>query len=318
MRMSIGLWGVAGAAVVCAGIVARAADPAVNTGSDEKAALHGPAVHVAAPARQTLVEREFDGRLKRLDIDPAIAALGLLGLPDEQRNAADKVVNERYTMLDALVREHGVEIFTLSQDLKTARESGDRAGARRALAGLAKLARPVLVRGRLSDEIGAALPVERRDEFAAIVEEYSAAAVADRMSRTDEFGENPTRPQAETAEALANMGQEFRGAYERTIKASGGEFDRLLKELDVTPEQEGQIRAKVTDLYLHSKGAPGRLRVAGAFLDSYRVLNAEQRMKLAHIISERSAEERAAQSRTDKQGVKGAGAATGGGPMRAY
>lgn len=242
----------------------------------------------SAPAAATLIERDGDGRIKRLDLDPALAALEMVALDAKTREEVDKVLVARMTVLDRIVRDNFIAIAELGQ----ANQAGDRKAARKLLAELYAKARPYLSRGPLVEELRPVLPAETHAKLSTLVNEYTKACIDDRAGRPGEDGQPQSRVGAVFAENLHVLGQEVRRSYERSVQSGGDEFDRLIKELGLTPEQEGKIRTRVTDAYLKSRGKPTKLEAAKLFLQSYQDLDAEQRQRLIRIINEKRALER--------------------------
>ena len=90
-------------------------------------ALRGPTISTkSSAAKQSIVERDFDGRVKKLDEPPALAALRVLELTPEERAATEKVVSDRAAALDAIVRDNLKLIIelALAQQAKDTQASG--------------------------------------------------------------------------------------------------------------------------------------------------------------------------------------------------
>src|SRR5689334_3113710 len=83
--------------------------------------LRGPALK-DQPAKATLIERDFAGKLKRPDIPVEEAALPLLNLDAESRARVDAALAARAQVLDQIV----VDNLELVVRLHNARQSGDR------------------------------------------------------------------------------------------------------------------------------------------------------------------------------------------------
>ena len=248
-----------------------------DTGGD---ALRGPSV-AERPKDSTLIERDFSGRIKRIEIDPALAALEKLKLTPEQRAAADKIVNERNTILDGIVLDN----VRLIVELAGARQSGDAAGVRKYVGEAMDKLRPLTSRGQLIDELERVLPSAAFAELRRMVNEYRAASIDDRMNAAD-GSPKQGRAQAGAAEFLENFGQEIKRSYERVLGARSKDFDALLKTLSLTPEQDAKVRQIVIDLVQKTSGKPTARQTSKAFMDVYKLLDAEQRKVLIERVAE--------------------------------
>lgn len=254
--------------------------------------LAGPTLAPAAPAKPTLVQRDFAGKLVRLDLPPAEAAANVLDLDPPTRAKVDAILLARAALLDRIVSEN----LQLLARLQGLRESPDKAKAREALQDLVEVSVPLRARGTLASELAGALPAEQAARLRSMTEEYVRAAIAERAAEKS-AGKNLSfreraRAQREAArdETLAMVGQEFRRAYERTIGQRTADFDAILKEFSVTPEQESKIRRIVQDNIVANGGTPTAAQRSNAFWDIYAVLDPTQR---EHLLK-RVAEERAA------------------------
>lgn len=273
--------------------------PAQPDDPADAAALRGPAVTPRASRSKTLVERDFDQRLKRLEEPPVYAAARLLELGPEERIAVNRVLDERRAMFDALVKDHLREVAALAQ----ARQAGDAEGTRTALRELMTAARPILAKGPLVDQVKSVIAKEHGAELDRLVREYAQASIADRRSAPDtdapmmrdDAGEHLRDGEAtireRSVESFTQLGMEIRSSYQRVVQTPARDFDALIKELALTPEQESAARQKVGDLFQKTYGKPTRLQQARVFLDIYHVLDASQRQRLMEIIRERRSEE---------------------------
>ena len=256
-------------------------DQSAPPAASEPGVLAGPKVKTN-DARKSLVEREFGGKLKRLDIDPAQAALGLLELGEEEKAATRTVLVERAAIMDTLVTDNLREVAEMAsafqardtmEGLRLLKELFDKADAWRA-------------RGRLEDELAAKLSEPNATELRRLTKEYLDAALAESAAGPGLNGKPRGRLGALMHERLTNLGHEIRQSYERTIGAGAKDLDALLKRLAVTPEQESVIRAIIQDTYVATYGKPTKSQQTAAFLKIYGALEAEQRKEFAKYIGE--------------------------------
>ena len=239
-------------------------------------ALSGPKVQ--SPNRpKSLVEREFGGRLKRLEADPAQAALVLLELSPEERAATERIFNERAAIMDRIVTENLRLVVEMSQAFQARDEVAGLALA----ADLYRKAGAFVERGRLVDELAAVLNEEQADELRRLTQEYWRAAIEETAQEKGPNGRPRGRQGALAYERLTMLGHEVRLSFERTVTAQGRELEALLKDLGVTPEQESVIRAVVEETYIATFGKPTRAQQVAGFVKVYDVLDAEQRRELA-------------------------------------
>src|SRR5690606_30304765 len=80
---------------------------------------------------------------------------------------------------------------------------------------------------------------------------------------------------------MANIvGGEIRRSYERTIGAAARDFDRLLQDLNVTPEQDAQIRRIVGDSFQRNAGKSTPQERAKVFAEVYKLLDNQQKAEV--------------------------------------
>lgn len=279
-RLLVGILSVVGCALGAPLAIASLDEP----GSDD-GALAGPKVVERERTKASIVEREFDGKLKRLEQHPALVALDKLDLSPEQRAKATEVVISRNTQLDTIVRDNLREII----EAALAKQAGDQAATRAKFGELLKKARPFLDRGTLMSELRPALPIDQYQQLKNAVDEYNAAATKDAMSSPS--GKRQNRLGAALAQGFEGFGLEVKASYERVFADRNKEFEELLQHLDLTPEQESKVRQKVLDLVQKTYGKPTKAQQVRVFLDIYSELTPEQRKKLAQRIGdERQAE----------------------------
>ncbi len=254
------------------------ADPATG---QEPSVLAGPKVKTGE-GRKSLVEREFGGRLRRLDVDPAQATLGLLDLSAEEKAATRTVLEERAAIMDKLVTNNLREVAEMANAFQ-ARQMTE---GLRLLKELFDKAEDWRARGRLEDELAAKLGESNAAELRRMTREYMDAALAESAAEPGLNGKPRGRLGALVHERLTTLGHEIRQSYERTIGAGAKDVEALLKRLAVSPEQESTIRAVIEETYVATYGKPTRAQQTVAFLKIYNALDAEQRKELARYIGE--------------------------------
>lgn len=134
--------------------------------------LAGPSVD--AGAKPTLVKRDFEGNLERLEMRPEAAAADLLTLTPDQRTLVNDVLKRRTADVQRIT-EDNLELFL---KLQTARQGGDRQESMTLMRDFRVVAEPLL-RPSLFNQIRDVLPQDQRAEFARLVDEYIAALAAE-------------------------------------------------------------------------------------------------------------------------------------------
>lgn len=256
--------------------------PAAQPPSDSDA-LRGPTLtkHPDRP-EHSIVERDFNGKLRKLEDNPALVALHRLSLTPEQRAAAEKVVGDRAAALDTIVRDN----LRLLVELAQAMQSGDTQSAGRLQAQAMEKAGPFLKRGPLVNELRPVLPEDTFAELRRMVDEYNALAAEDRMGDPMSGPRPGNKFGAMLAQGFEGFAAEARASYQRVVGQGGKDFENLIKILQLTPEQESAVRRIATDLFQKTYGKPTKRQQLRVFLDIYAELNPDQRRILAEHIGE--------------------------------
>lgn len=251
---------------------------------------------VEAPS---LVERDFDGRLKRLEGLPVEAALDRMNLTDAQRDAARKPLRDRSLAIEKILRDN----LKLVIDAQSAFKPGDDGRGQRALARLYQLAEPVLGGPRPLDLAAAALDDDHARELRRIVGEYTRAAVEDRMAghvdgkKADRFG-------AYVAENAATVFKEIELAAKRVFEAGDRDFQELSRKLELTPEQESRIQAIFIEMATTRNGPPDKMKQLQAILSAYALLTDDQRARLREHMAEEARDAARARRDSSKAGAQ--------------
>jgi len=286
---------------------------------DEDSLLGGPKVADGAGA-PTIVERDFEGKVKRLEVRPEEAAAMRLQLTEEERRAVDRVLAERAASMDAAIVGN-VELLTR---LASARAANDREALRGLMEELrgafGELAQP----GKLVEDISAVLPAEKAEELRAMVRGYYEAVIAeaaqDARRTRDSGGANEAMGEQESggdgsseesdshepmtdnprqrrglwrggragserqllaAESLRVFGQEIRASYDRVIGQATQRLDAMLSQLNLTGEQDSKIRNLITEFGQKTRLNPTAQQKAELFRAVWAQLNSDQRGALA-------------------------------------
>jgi len=277
---------------------AHAQGRSAKPNADAPPALEGPKVNRPAQQTVSLVQREFDGRLKRLEVEPVGAAIAMMHLPADARAAAQKVLIGRKTALDAILRENIPLVLRLDGAFKP----GDNGEGQAALRELFEKAKPIIEKGVLLEQVAAVLPPSNAAELRRLYAEYMGAAVQDRLGsgpadkRNDRLG-------ARIAEGFANFQREVEDSGKRVFEGGDAEFKELATKLELTPEQESKVQGIFLDMYANGNGKPTKSQQAGALLKSLALLTPEQKVKMREIMAQ-EARDSAKRAKEDKQALK--------------
>jgi len=253
--------------------------------------LGGPTVD-AQGDRATLVRRSFTGELERLERHPAEAALDLIDAPEDARPAIDQILAERRRVLDELV----VDRLDLLVKLANGGTQDDR---RQSMRALRDAMAPLVRKGELGDRVRELLPQDLAAEHQRLEREYVRAAVEERVRTLQQEagamgggeqarGQRMLRMRAYAIERLVGLGAEVKGAYERTLVQRGERLDRIIDQLNLTPEQEGNVRRIIqrsneNTLLGENPRKPTERERMSVFLEVAAELTPEQRRQLVRI-----------------------------------
>ncbi len=273
---------------------ARGAEPPLADAADAAAAaqpasdgdaLRGPTLRKQTEETdRSIVQRDFQGRLKKLEENPALAALAKVSLTPEERERVDRVIGERAAAIDTIVRDN----LRLVVEFVTAKQAGESAEASALQSRVLEKAMPFIRRGPLVNELRAALPEEKYSALRGMVDEYHRALTADRAADPLMAGKQKDENKLGSMVAAGAEGfvAEARASFQRIVNGGGQEFEALIKMLALTPQQEGRVRQIATDLFSKTYGMPTKMQQIKVFLDIYAELDVEQRHRLADYIGE--------------------------------
>ncbi len=154
---------------------------------DDPAVLGGPKVGEASVGSPTLIEKDFDGKLKMLEVRSEVAGLKLLKLSDAEKAATDKILQEREAMVAKVLKEN-YSLFLELQNLRQAGlggggEGGDREKAREERRGMMEKMQTFrekakeLLEPPLLDRLSKDLSAVNATELRRLVTEYNSAAM---------------------------------------------------------------------------------------------------------------------------------------------
>lgn len=226
-------WALAALALACGVALGQEGAP------DDGDVLRGPSVVEQAGA--TLVRYGYDGKLERLDMPPAEAALELIALGVETSERIDEILGARAAMIDEVVREQ----FDVLLEAYAASTAGDQAKQSYLFQELMMRLAPIRRAGPLRDQIAEALPPEERSQYLRVLDEYWDAVIADGLRTKEAMGEKAKPIGIVTEEGVRLIFKEIERSIERQIGSDVEEFEELLRVLELRPEQEVRVRGLV-------------------------------------------------------------------------
>lgn len=205
--------------------------------------LRGPAMKTTEPSgpARTLVRRDFEGKLERLETRPEAAAIGVMEFDAATRAALDELTTRRAAEINAALRAN----MPLFLEIQAANQSGDRAGAAPLIRKLVAAA-PGIFSPPLANRYAALMSAQDAATFRAMVDEYNQAVFLEQAleapgaSRPAAGRElNPRR--VESMQTIREMAR----ALNATVTERRERLDAALKAIDASPELGDQIRSIV-------------------------------------------------------------------------
>lgn len=251
--------------------VALAQPETHTTEPPQQDVLSGPKVRETAGER-SLIRRDFQGRVRRLEIPPEEAAIELLRLDEPTKAKTQKILEERSAILDKAVRDN--------IDLLLRLQSADRRVRLDLIREFGESLKELRTRGTLREEVRGVLPKGQATRYDELIDGYWDVVVSDAVQAAQR--ENSTRPAPGRAEVLArevltSLGNEIRRSFERQIGQRAREFEELLGKLGLSPEKDSKIRGMLADHVERTGGKPTPQQRRDLVLRIYGELDREQK-----------------------------------------
>ncbi len=251
--------------------VALAQDAAPQAAQPEVAPLAGPKV----PERKTLVSTDMQGRFRRLENRPEVAALEILEIDPERLDRARNAVERR----NSAVHKHLVDNLALIKQWTDPSRSGDPAAVEKMGRELYDRFDPGHARDPLLESLSKELSADEAAELGRLVDEYWERAV--------DFEQAKNRKQSR-ADAQARLSYELfqrdvRRAYDIGLRPYQQKLEKICAAVDPTPAQREAMRNAMIEYIRASFSAPDpaqRLRLARGI---YEALDEERRVKLLAV-----------------------------------
>lgn len=271
--------GLAGTSLLAQSTPPSSSDPAPLAGP--KVNDRDPSLPAGMDAPASIVERDASGRVGPLEMRPEEAALARLSLSPQETAATQKILAERAVRLDRLVRENFETLLRL-QPILQGGDARAREAAREELRGLFA---PFAELGGLARQLHGVLSPENCEKFSAMLREYWRVVVEDEAGPMGEPAERGVRArEILQRRMLESLGQEVRRTYERIASDGADRLERIIKELELSPEQEARVRGVVLDYAQEAKFNPTPEQKTALFKKLTRELTLEQKGRLIALV----------------------------------
>lgn len=264
-----------GIGLLWAGVVLGA--PAVGRALEQPEALGLAGPSVGSPsASATLVTRGFDGRIRVLEVSPEEAALALLSLRDEERAGAERVLNERATILDRIVFEN----VRMLLDVQAAQATGDARALGSLLVEFQRRLLPLRERGSLRDELAGVLASENLARLDAMVAEYERAIEDEARERAASAGERFRRFEFLARTRLERLGLDVKRSYERGVASRIDDLEGAIASIGLSAESEATVRRLALEFAQKTMLKASEVERSAFARDVYRALKPDERRRL--------------------------------------
>lgn len=235
--------------------------------------LGGPTVPESAA--RTLVHYNARGEFQRLDTLPEIAALDLLQLEPERRQASWSIIESfRSSMIDLLVDQ-----IDLLRDATDAQRDGDNEKVQQLYRDMYDVFNPTHERDPLAGELSELLTAEEQTAFRSHLDEYWTALVAWELRR----GRDVTDQQrAETLQRLVfnNFQQLLARAYQTSLRPYQARLETIYSLTEPTDDQRARLRETLIEFIRETRLTPTPEQRENLVRRIYETLDDEQRIKV--------------------------------------
>jgi len=234
--------------------------------------LAGPTVKETKEER-SLIRRNFEGRIQRLETLPDEAAVELLSLDEAVKARVRAVLDDYNKTLDRLVTGN-LDLLVKFTNTTGRRERFEL--VREAKTAFADLES----KGSLKERVAKELPKEQAERYETLVKGYWEVLIDDAVQQTaresKDREKSAGRGEIVIREGFLAFGQEVKRSYERQISAKTKELEAFLKKLDLSTEKETKIRNMFVDFEERTKGVSRPEQRRELATRVFRELNKEQ------------------------------------------
>lgn len=234
------------------------------------AVLGGPAV--AEPSKRvTLLDRDFNGMVRRPESTPEEMALSLLDLPAEVQKKTKSIFERRAAVIDSFVAEN----LDLLNKLGTSsgRKLEQFALGMEAFQKLEKL----WSGGPLWEQVKAALPQGPAGRFDALLREYWDALIEEGKKIPNEEGKKRGRFEVVTAERAQIFFKEIEQSFTRQAESGMLFVTYLTADLGLTEAQKQRVRQMSLEFARKYGTKPTEDEQKFLYLDVVSILDQKQR-----------------------------------------
>lgn len=230
----------------------------------------------------TLVKRDEKGRIVRLTVLPAEAAVGVMTLRPESRRQAERIVADMQDAMERFARENIAAVVRLHE----ARRADRSAEVTRIAGELWDRHKELRGRAGAAQEMMAFMNDAEKAELRRLVQEYLQARIEEESARAKAALRSFDPREFIRAEQVAVLAEDLIRAYGRISAKHVRDAEGLTEGLQLTPEQRTSIRAILADAYLDGFGEASPDGQAAAMRRVLSVLSPAQQSALLRRLGE--------------------------------
>ncbi len=238
----------------------------------QEAPLSGPRVGPAKVERPTLVVQDIDGRVRRPEMSAEEAAARLLELDPATRARVEALFAERARAFESFIENN----LDLILRLVTAESAPGREKFALVVEAVNKT-ESLRKNGPLDAQVRGLLTDRQRREFDGLLKAYWDAIAAEDRRQAKPKG----RVGAIIDERFKSLGREVESAYKRCERTGGVLYHYLFDSIEVTAEQEKQLRALCANYAMNGVDNNDKKAQGVMFASLVQVLTPEQGAELA-------------------------------------
>jgi len=245
----------------------------------------GPAQRI--PPKTSLVSPKLDGTVERIDGLPEQAALRLLELSDAEQSAAAEILASRGAAIDRFVLGNIPLLTELGTAFATTGPAA-KLDQTRLLMRTAALLHPEVIKVPLATQLQSVLTKANHAAMVKLTHEYWDAVMAERRSTLPE-GTKFDRGGLMFDESAKALGKEIELSFHRVVKSGSLHYAYIMKEISVSPEQEGKLRTFIADYVKETGGEGNDEQNKRLFWRVSSVLDSQQQTALLRNIADLTA-----------------------------
>lgn len=262
-----------------AAIVGAAFTGASLAQQKEAAPLTGPAVKEAARPG-TIVERDFNGAVRRPESTPEEAAIHLLNLSEDVAAKVRAVLEKRSSTIDAFVAGN-LNLLTKFGVAAGTGNKMDLAGL-----GLEAFNKTAAMRegGSLWEQVKAVLPTDAAQRFDSLMREYWEAIVVEGKRTKNEEGKERGRFEITTAERVAILGREIEQSLNSQLYSGSLYVNAVKAKVELSESQKRRIEELTLDFAKRTNFKPSEKEQGQLVIAILATLDEKQRAVVARIL----------------------------------